>query len=564
MNLRRFKYQDGLYALAFIVALAVRLVGLGVIPLTDTEAAPALQALRLSQGAQSALSAHPFYVLSTSLIFLMFGGATNFLARLIPALVGSLLILTPRLFEDRLRPRPSLILAFFLALDPGLTAISRQIASPILALTFLALTFGLINKRKFNWAAATAAFACLSGPALWLGVIGFGIAFGVSKILFKRLGGSDDALFFSQEIMHYSNLLVFIAVFLLGSTLFFLVPSGIGAAFSSIPTFFTDLIRPASTTAGRALFSLIIYQPFALLLALIAITRGALDVSQRVIFMALWFLVALILALVLPNRQIADLAWALAPLSVLAAIELEGYLDVSPAERKDAFGATALVVVLWILFWLTLASVNWQATDSSEFQLRVATLFGALALILISLVLIGMGWSVRAATLGGMWGMALCLGALTVGGLFGAMGLRGADASELWRLPNVPLQAQLVRDAISELSDIGAGNKHTATVALVGVDSPALEWLLRENPLQNASILDETTAPDFVVTTFEANPALASAYRGQEIVWRVSPIWNDADALAWLRWATLREMPQSNDALILWARVDLFLDGDKK
>ncbi|HNB40965.1 MAG TPA: hypothetical protein PLG52_05670, partial [Anaerolineales bacterium] len=119
MNYRHFKYEGWLYALAFLVALAVRFIALGALPLTDAEAAPALQALRISQSANPALDPHPFYILSTSLIFLMYGGGTNFLARLIPALIGSLLVLAPRLLDDRLKPRPSLILAFFLALDPG-------------------------------------------------------------------------------------------------------------------------------------------------------------------------------------------------------------------------------------------------------------------------------------------------------------------------------------------------------------------------------------------------------------------------------------------------------------
>ncbi|MCZ2127755.1 MAG: hypothetical protein LC099_08305 [Anaerolineales bacterium] len=567
MTLRRFKHEDGLYALAFVLALAVRLVGLGFVPLTDVEAEPALQALRLSQGAHPALSAHPLYILSTSLIFLMFGGGTNFLARLIPALVGSLLVLTPRLFADRLHPRPSLILAFFLALDPGLTAVSRQVASPILAITFFAWTFGLLNQRRFRWAAVAAAFAFLSGPNLWQGVIGVGVAYGISTLLFKRVKSADEKPFFSAEMTQYSNLLIFAAVLLLGGTFFFAVPAGIGAAFSSIPTYFMDwFLRPESAPSWTIPFSLIIYQPFVLLMALIVIVRGSLDGSRRIVFLALWFVLALIFAAVLPKPQIADLTWALLPLSALAALEFERYLDVDPEERNEALGATALVVVLWIFFWLALASVNWQAVDSQDFTLRIAMLFGSIALILISLVLIGMGWSIRVASLGGVWGMALCLGALAIGGLFGSAGLRGLDAPELWELPNVPTQAQLIRDTVSEISDIGKGNAHSADVALVNVNSPALEWLLRENPLTNVSALDAATAPDFVITDYEANPALASAYRGQEFVWRREPNWREADALTWLRWATLREMPPMssdgiNDGLILWARVDLFLDG---
>ncbi|MCB0120560.1 MAG: hypothetical protein KDD72_16105, partial [Anaerolineales bacterium] len=71
---------------------------------------------------------------------------------------------------------------------------------------------------------------------------------------------------------------------------------------------------------------------------------------------------------------------------------------------------------------------------------------------------------------------------------------------------------------------------------------------------------DPLNAPDFVVTSNETNPELASAYRGQDFVWRQSPAWEVADFSGWLRWVSLREMPQNQEMIILWARSDLFLD----
>ena len=92
MTYRHFKYESQLYILAFLIALFVRLVHLGGLPLTDAEAAPALQALRISHSEDPALDPHPLYILSTSVLFLLYGGGTNFLARLIPALIGGRLV----------------------------------------------------------------------------------------------------------------------------------------------------------------------------------------------------------------------------------------------------------------------------------------------------------------------------------------------------------------------------------------------------------------------------------------------------------------------------------------
>ena len=157
--------------------------------------------------------------------------------------------------------------------------------------------------------------------------------------------------------------------------------------------------------------------------------------------------------------------------------------------------------------------------------------------------------------------MALGLGVLSLGGLFGSAGLRGSNAPEMWWLPGIPSQAELVRDTVNQVSDIGRGNDHIASVTILGIKSPALEWALRENPVQVLDALDSLNTPDIVITSFEANPvSLESAYRGQDFIWRRTPVWAYADAAAWFRWISLREMPQSQEYIILWAKSELFLD----
>ena len=113
MTYEHFKREGWLYALAFILAVGLRFIQLGAMPLTDIEAAPALQALQIAQGLKPALSPYPFYILSTSVLFFLYGSGTDFLARFIPALTGSLLVFAPLILR-RIKPRPSLFLAFLL------------------------------------------------------------------------------------------------------------------------------------------------------------------------------------------------------------------------------------------------------------------------------------------------------------------------------------------------------------------------------------------------------------------------------------------------------------------
>ena len=566
MTYRHFKYESLLYLLAFLIAMFVRLTQLGGLPLTDAEAAPALQALRISQSEDPALDPHPLYILSTSVLFLLYGGGTNFLARLIPALIGGLLVLAPLLFDDRLKPRPSLLLAFFLALDPGLVAISRQAASPILALAFLAFTAGFINKNKPTPAAITAALALLSGPSVWFGLLLFLIAFAFARFFLPKPSEetSDEktsTLRPSTFDFQPSTLIPFILTLLLAGTLFFTVPGGIGAAFSSIPAFIGGWTSTSETTQGMIFISLLVYQPFALLLSVVALVRGWAKGLRRIIFLSVWLLISLLFIVFHPARQMADLVWALLPLNALASLELARHVTIYPDERRETAGVILLTLFIWVFAWLGMSGINFLPINTPDFRLRAGMLIGSLLLLVISLILVAAGWSIRIARIGGVWGMALGLGVLSLGGLFGSAGLRGLNAPEMWWQPGLPSQAELVRDTVNQVSDIGRGNDHIASVAILGIDSPALEWALRENPVQALDALDEVNTADIVITPFESNPAgLESAYRGQDFIWRRTPIWAYADAAAWFRWISLREMPQNQEYIILWAKSELFLD----
>lgn len=552
MIYRRFKYEILLYLLAFTLALGIRLLHLGSMPLTDAESTPALQALRISQNVDTPIDPQPFYILSTSVLFLLFGGGNNFLARLIPALMGSLLVLAPLLFDDRLRPRPSLLLAFFLALDPGLVAISRQASSTILAIALTVFTAGFINKKNFPLAAILAALTLLTGTPIWLGLLGIGITFAIYQLFIHR----TEKL--SPFKIQPSILLFFFATFILAGTLFFTTPEGLGAAFSSIPSFINSWTNPSDITQGILTFSLLVYQPFAILLTVLALIRGWMKGSQRIIFLSIWLIVSLLLVIFLPSRQIADLAWTLIPLNALASLELIRHFSIFPEERREVIGVAFLTVFIWVFAWLGLSGMNWTPADSPTYRLRVAMLIGSLFMLVLSLVLVAAGWSIRTARLGGVWGMAIGLGLLGLSGMFGSAGMRGLNSPELWWLPGVPVQADLVRDTVNQVSDLGIGNKNAGSVVVVGMKSPAIEWALRGHPVQMVDELDPSASPDFIITPFDMNLNLASAYRGQDFLWRQTPLWKADMPGGWLRWVTLREMPPSSEVIILWARDDLF------
>jgi hypothetical protein len=561
MTYRHFKYEGWLYILAFLTAVALRFIQLGAMPLTDLEAAPALQALHIAQGLRPALSPHPFYILFTSIFFFLYGGGTNFLARLIPALIGSLLVFAPLLFINRIKPRPSLFLAFFIALDPGLVSLSRQAASPILAIAFLLFAWGFLEQKKYTLAGIFAAFALLGGPSIWLGILGLAITWAILQGLNFRRTPEIPAEPSPAFRLPPSVLSSFIVAFIIAGTLFFIVPNGISAALASIPAFFGGWVSTSDVPAIRLLISLVVYQLLGVLLALFAIIRGWRNGSPRIISLSVWFLVALLLVVFIPSRQIADLAWALIPLWAMASLELVRNVDIFPEERNEVMGVVFLTAFIWAFTWLDFSGMVWSPVDSSQYSLRFWLLIGAVFLFILSLLLVAAGWSIRVARIGGVWGLTIVLSIFGLAGALGSAGFRGSANPELWWLPFNPVQADLLQATVQDISDWGVGNKFSAPVVIAGLDSPALEWALRQHSVLVVDALDISSSPDFVITPFENDPVLVAAYRGQDFSWRQTPSWNATLPNDWIRWVALREMPQTGETIILWVRDDLFIDA---
>lgn len=560
MNYRHFKYEGWLYGLAFLLALALRLIRLGAMPLNDAEAELALQALQLSQGLKPALAPQPAYILFTAPSFFLYGGGTNFLARLIPALAGSALVFAPRLFAGRLKPRPGLLLAFFIALDPGFTAVSRQAGGPILAIAFFILALGFANQHKPRLAGSFAALAMLGGPAIWPGLLAFGVAW---------------AIYHSMALSIFSNaertagppwksglreaLPSFVFTFTLIGTLFFIAPNGLSAALASIPEYLSGWTLLSNVRAGWLMISLLAYQPFGILLAVMALIRGWTQGSRRVIALSVWLFVALLLVILYPARQVSDLAWVLIPLWTLAALELARYVDVRVDERREAIGAVLLTAFLWVFGWLNFISLVWLSAGAAGYGLRAGLVAGSFILLALSLILVAFGWSIRIAQLGAVWGLGLGLGALGLAGTFGVMGLRGMSNPELWWQRDIPKQAYLLEGTVDDLSEWSRGFDNALPVLIYGVDSPALEWALREHRPEEAATLDIASAPELVITNGAGDPGLAASYRGQDFTWKLTTSWELAQPGDWLRWLAFREMTQTGGNIILWAREDLFL-----
>jgi hypothetical protein len=571
MTVRRPSIEQALLLAGLLLAVVLRLYRLGVTPLSDAESSAALTAWQVAQGNLAAVSlgTQPAYTLLTSLLFELYQ-STNFLARLVPAVAGSLLILAPYLLRRQIGRVAAIILIFGLAFDPGMVTVSRQAGSLMMALAFSVLAVSFWHSRSAVGTGIFAGLALLSGPTLIAGLIPLGLAAGITYLIFRR--SDPEASLQDDETPDpapaprpvpphfWRNTLAITAVtILLVGTQFFRVPQGLSSWLEMIPAYLQGWATSTGVPPLRLPATLIFYQPLALLFAVIGVLFGLTQRNLRlVLFFTLWLMIALGMGMLYPYRQVADLIWVLIPLWGLAAFELTRYL---PEHEKPiaSYLLAMLVFILIGLFWFSLASMTRMPIELTTPASRWLILLGILALLALSTALVSMSWSWRAGRNGLAWGLMAGLTVYLISTMWGAAQLRFNMPQELWGYPPATGQAELLQVTLDELSLWNNGTTNSLDIQST-VDLPSLRWFLRNFPqVRYIPQISVGEQPSILITAKDSpGPALESAYRGQDFLWSINPGWSGALPPDLLSWFTFRRAPLELDSIIVWARNDLF------
>jgi len=581
MNSFRLKNEGWLYWLAFLIALGFRIIQLGASPLTDSEATLALQALHIAQGKAPLLGPQPGYILLTSLLFAIIE-STNFMARFFPALVGSALVFVPYFFREKIKPIPALILAFFFAIDPGLVALSRQANGTILAVTFLLFAWGMWRNQRAIPAGMFAGLALLSGPSLWSGLLALGLTWLFLQGMDTRRTVTAESEIVDPSLVPASPreassleyrpaLIALLVTLLLGGTLFFLSPNGLSAWLSALPAYLKGWTSPSSMTPGRMIVVFVAYEPLGIFLAVLSLIRGYRTRSRRILRTGLWLGVSLLLAIF--YRQTSELVWAIIPLLTLAAFELARAFNIFAEERVEVGVVVLALMILLAYIWFDISKIaldpsSQLATTSLPLFGRTiqisgapyVILLGAILIIILCVSFVAFGWSVRTAWLGTTWAFVLFLGVYSLAAAWGSSGVRSPNGLELWTPDPTPTQANLLRTSVDDVSEFSLGHPEAQPVTILGIDSPALEWILQNREVEVVSELNPQVAPPIVITPLMQDLGLPSAYRGQDFTWRQRPLWDGITTPDWIRWLVFRQLPRDNEMIILWVRDDLFPD----
>ncbi len=599
-----------LWGLLFLAALGLRLLHLDGAPLNSTEARDALAAWRFAhgQGAPSTTGYSPALFSSQWFTFLIFA-ANDPTARLIPALTGTALVLTPALLRHRLGRLGALATGTLLTLSPTALTLSRTASGDILvALGALLCVCGLwryldgLAQEERTPAASASQFFILSalGTALMLAsgalaysaLIGIGSALAVialvdpeSRDLLQR---GWTTLRATPHVTYYALGALLGGIVLL-STAFAWHFGGLAGAAALFAQWLNGFVRwPDSLSVSYPALILIFYEPLVLLTGGVgvglAIARG--NPCSR--FMALWAATALLLALIRPGRGPGDVLIILLPLACLGGLALQDLLEGLRHRGHWLNEGVYLIVTLplWVFLLFRLATYSTQPgqyahINAAFFNVSLPIVLGSVLVAAVLLLVLtaaiasiqGPGPALRGLGVSGIITLLL----FTVATTWGISQNRSADPRELLVIEPTATEVRLLRDSLSRVSSEHNGDAHAIDLT-VFTDDPALNWVLRD--FHQARMAEPTETPAFTSAVVAPHalgtPPLGEDYIGQTFPlrrrWETDDLtcrWNlvqlgfdqvsqlDCSALA--EWLLFRRSPglPIEERVVLWLRRDL-------
>ena len=503
------------YVFLALLALTLRIASLDSIPLNDYEARQALHAWHTveSDAPGNFVIAHnPLTHLGQVLAFSVLGPSA-FSARVIVAIAGVCLTLSPLLFRDTFGATRTFVWSALLAILTVPVAAARTADGTTFMMLFTILAIWMI--RRF-WYSQQLGHAKIAG-AFVIAMLVLSSPSGIPLLFILLLSGwlavwrtalsapqrldlpGDDILQMSLRRLNTFPLaqvaLVALVVVFLTTTLFMLNPGGLQTVGELINISLSRLTQTDNVDGLRVgLIALLTYQPllavFALGGAWLLWRHGALSYVDR--FAAAWAVVGSLALALYPGALPADSMWAVLPMSILASYGITQLMinrrtavlwsdgdEHESSESHDLY-STRFWWVKWaisfgVLLLLLTASVQFLQVSRALLDIpadagfselverisvssysRLAQGMGLLAMtVMVSIILYFM--------LANIWGSGTCLQGIGIGFLWFMLlsSLGGAwntsviganEPAELWNEIAVAKDAPLLRQTLFELA----------------------------------------------------------------------------------------------------------------
>lgn len=564
MKKNQLDVEMGFYGLALLIATLIRALGLGTVPLSDQEAIWGLQALGFVKGGLQTVGNYPGYVLGTGLLFYLFE-ASNWLARILPALIGAWIAFVPYFYRRFLGRFNAVLLAFVLALSPALVANSRFIDGAGMVLTCLLLAGGFWLSGYPIAMGIALGWALLSGPRVWLGLMIFALVFIWNRFVKDTERNELKVVCEEGRFDWRKAVLALVLTLLLGGTLFFQVPAGLNGIPGSLIEFLRGWTISSSIGLGLIWLALLAYEPLAVFLGGWGLIHSLWRSNAKLdVVLSRAVLVSLFLVMVYPSHRVLDWGFVAVPLWALGVRKLSHLFQgrLAPGDWKElapAWGMGAAVFTLLVFIWMSLGRlVNLQGITGDQQKLIGASIIVAIAMIMLIAILIAWGWSGRHSITGLVFSVLFVLLISNLAAAWNAAGLGRNPLAELWRESAYPTDHDLLVQTVYDTAERARGVRTELDVFVVDVDSPSLQWALRKiNTVRFVKAISPELTPSLVITRDDQQLAFREDYTGQDFVWKETPTWDLLGISDWLRWVMFRYVPSGKEYLVVWVRSAL-------
>lgn len=563
----RLTVETALWALIVVVALTLRLYRLDAAPLAIGEAREALLAWRVVNGQGMPTTGYtPLLFVANAMLFTLFG-SNDALARLWPALLGSVLVLTPLLFRQRIGRLGAWAAGMYLAVSPTALFAARQLdGATIVAVGVLAWLGGLLrflDSGRRSWltlAASGLALAAAAGSAACGWVLTFGLAWlGLARAWPGRRADELWGLV-RPHLLHMLAVSLFVAPALATGLGWNWV--GVGAMGDLVADWFRRFGPASDDFVASPIILLIVYEPLALLLGIGGLVWAVRRGWRLGALLGLWAGLQVVIVSLMPGRLPLDTLGIVLSLALLTGYAVQVLVQ-SMHSQKVWVGEWLYVLVVLILgVYLYLRLARYALYGS------VADLFLVLLTLILLLFLAAIFVMVAQTTVvlrGFVIGAGVLFLLVTLSAGWRLAYVRPSDPREL--LTYEPT-ADTVRDLVGTLRDLSwrkTGMPEMLALTLVTPSEPVAAWYLRDfgnlrllETLDNAQV--GQLGPFVVASRTDWTPS-ADNYAGQEFVLRYSwdvrevrCVWEGSlQCAGFFRWLLFRRGTlHAEHSLVLW------------
>lgn len=562
------------WILLLTAAALLRLCGLAQTPLAPDEAATAMASLDIVRGRLPAPTGEGSLLLIGNALLFAASGTGDGVARLLPALAGTVLVAVPWLWRRRLGEVGALAASVVLSFSPLLLFASRHVAGATVGLLGATLLLTVLFARVGD--ADEDASATSESPALVIAGVALGLTGGA--VFYDLLIAGFCAWFLYHWFQRKRLRWPFAPRWMLaGLALAALISIGFGFRmdWSGIGDGLAGWFDSWRTWGGGAPGALLldVYEPLTLLLTFMGLGWIIARKNYEVLVICAVAVAGLILALLHPGA--ATLTWTtvLVPCAFLAGFGVQQMVAGIPSHSMRWILLHVLAeFMLWMPAGLALAAYAHNSTMALQPEWLI--LLGAGVLLALHVLtamlftfmlppaivwrstLLGLAFALLAAQFSAAWGLSFSRSSLPT-----EPAARVRTSLDVWNL----------RRTLEDLTIARGMRRDSVRLTLVADDADrlaTLRWVLRDLPKTEVTAEWPIEGDGFVIAPEWIRPPEASgAWRGMRFVvisrsdgtiprcQSFSPL-PCSDLVGWL---IFREAPNTllSDYVVLWERPGL-------